>query len=237
MKKTITQSLIKDMIGEYCNYYLKLKYIDNIETEPTKAMMDGLAFETKLIGSSRGGAFEYPKLKNGGISKAEKEIDEVVILAKKVLKNLNIKIVDVQVTKTKDDRSGTIDAIIEVNKKRAIADVKYTGLSFAQYEKELTWSPLASNYKLQARQYQSLFDEYYQFIFLVFSAKGWARVFVVDNNKDEIDEHKNLATLKLKEFNNLDLEQPTTDSNICNICKLNNVCKKRNYTPKIEFLP
>jgi hypothetical protein len=233
--KKISQSLLKDMLGDYCEYYLKLKYIDGIETEPTIAMMGGLAFESKLIGSARGGVFEYPKLKNGNISKKEKDIDKVVIFAEKVLKEMNIKIGDVQVEMVKDNRIGHIDAESSINSKLFLLDVKYTGLSYAQYQKELQWSSLSSSLIIQAKQYQSLYSKPLTFVFAVFSEKLWTRFFEVTFVKEDIEDHINLCDLKLNEFNNLKFT-PAEDANKCAVCRLNNICEKICYKPKIETL-
>ncbi len=233
--KYISQSLLKDLQGEYCEYYIKLKYIDDVQTEPTAAMKGGLAFESKLLGSARGGVYEYPKLKNGGVSKAEKDIDEVVLFAKKVFKEMNIEIDAVQVEKQLNNRIGHIDAESTVNKRKFILDVKFTGLSYAQFQKELQWSNLAAGYQTQAKQYQSLYDEPMAFVFAVFSSKMWTRFFEVPYDGESIIEHKNLCTYKLSEFNNLSFK-PSGDANKCAVCPLNNICEKVCYRPKLELL-
>lgn len=231
----ISQSLIKDMRGDYCPYYLKLKYVDGIETEPTAAMQAGLAFETKLIGASRGGAFEYPKLKNGCLSKAEKDIDLVVDYAKEIFKANNIVINDVQVMKETENSTGAIDAEIEMNGKPMLLDVKYTGHSFAQYEKELQWSSILQDFRLQARQYQSLYKTKLPFLFAVFSKHGWCRMFGITYSDDAITDQTMLINAKKVEFESLYFE-PVKDANICNRCRLREICTKKSYKIKLENL-
>lgn len=231
----ISQSLIKDMTGEYCEYYLKLKYIDGIQTEPTTAMMAGLAFESKLLGSARGGVFEYPKLKNGGISAAEKDIDEVVQFARDIFDENKIEVLDVQVFQENDNALGTIDAIIKLNGKLMIMDVKFTGLTYDQFERELTYSQLLTNYALQSRQYQSLHQVKLPFLFAVFSKHGWCRMFGFHYNEEEIIDHKHLIKAKELEFNSLTFK-PATDANMCFKCNLKDICTKRSNRINIEVI-
>ena len=233
----ISQSLLKDITGQYCPYFIKMKYIDGIETEPTPAMENGLYFESQLLGSSRGGKFELPLLKNGKPSKRQTDIDEVVKYAKYVFEAVGVAISDVQIKMDNGILTGTIDALAQ-NKagNRIIIDVKYTGLSFEQYQKEIMWSALGSSYRLQGRHYQLLEGNKLPSFFFVFSSKGWCRIFQLEYNEQAIDEHYERCLAAVEELNDMDMEQTIDDANACNVCGLKDLCNKRKVVPEVEDL-
>ena len=230
----ISQSLIKDVKQFNCSELIKLKYQNFTETEPTKAMMSGLYFESELIGSARGGKFEYPLLKNGKKSKAQTDIDVVIKKAKEVFKAMNIEVSKVQYQPKREFIIGAIDFIGTIESVKAIFDVKYTGLSFEQYERELKYSPLRENLEIQASHYQKMLEEEeLDFYFLVFSEKGWHRVFK-QSYSQEVNE---IATERIIDtMQKLEVLETQKDNRICAKCRLNDVCTKQVLTAKIEEL-
>ena len=131
----ISQSILRDLVGDYCPQFIKLRHIDKIQTEPTQAMKNGLAFESKLIGASRDGEYEMAKKKNGEKYAAELEVDRVVDYARAVLNEAVIRIdtVQVAVERTINDdliATGHVDAFGSIKNKPIIIDVKFTGLAF-----------------------------------------------------------------------------------------------------------
>ncbi len=236
----ISQSLLKDMITDVCPHFIKLKYFDKVETEATAAMTKGLLFETLLLGASRGGSYEMPLLKSKKQSAAEIAVRETVKYAKKVLKESEI-VFDPKSTQTEwitKDCIGHIDCLGVLNKTEIIGDVKFTAFNAAQYTKELRWSPLSDNFLTQARHYQMLDKKKRNFLFTVFSEKGWSRFFGVIYDEERIRVHRErVLTVKKRieemEKNNFK-SNPTSLQ--CNVCQLNDICTKRNFVPEIENL-
>ena len=81
----ISQSLIKDVKKYQCSEFINLRYKERVQTSPSTPMMQGLYFESELIGSARGGKYEMPLLKSGKPSKAQLDVDAVIARAFKVL--------------------------------------------------------------------------------------------------------------------------------------------------------
>lgn len=92
-----SSSMIKEMgvyvcdeeiiIADHCPKLVHAKYISNqkIESEPSLAMLKGSYFETKSLGSGRGGkrTTDLPRLKNGNMSIDQKRILDQVVQFKK----------------------------------------------------------------------------------------------------------------------------------------------------------
>jgi len=219
----ISQSQIKDVLQGCCKHYYKKKYVDYVETEPTTAMMKGLYFESALLGASRGGYYEYPKLKNGNKSKAEQDIDAIVDLAREVLENSGITIDRVQECIETDDLIGHIDFASD-----KIYDVKYTGLDYDKWDREFIYR-LNVDFEIQARHYQMIDGTGKDFVFLIFSEHGWFRAIVypyTDNaivqHQDYIDRFRELVT---------DLPEPTSAK--CAGCPFKDSCEFR--VKKFDF--
>jgi hypothetical protein len=219
----ISQSLLKDVLNGCCKHYFKMKYVDCIKIEPTTAMMKGLYFESELIGSARGGKFEYPKLQSGKKSKAEQDIDEIVNLAKEVIQNSGIKIDNVQNVLETDEFIGHVDFLSD-----KIYDVKFTGETFDRWNKSFIYN-LKETMNIQARHYQ-LMKPGFDFVFLIFSEHSWFRAILYPYDENAIIEHEEkirVAKERMKE-----LEEPT--SNKCAECRFNLICKNRVKIFEIE---
>lgn len=132
----ISQSLIKDVRANNCTTFIDRKYNKGERTAPTQAMEAGLYFETLLIGSARGGAYEPKMAKSGKPYKWQEEVIETVTDAKKTLEALNIKINEVQPYKELSGASGNLDGVGTIDGEKAVFDVKFTGLALASWERE-----------------------------------------------------------------------------------------------------
>lgn len=235
--QTISYSLLKDLTRAegYCGYYLDKIYNQDERIDLTDAMIDGLVFEQNVLGqTARGEVYEIPKLKSGGISKRESDIMETVEFARDYLKANEIEFTIIQDHLTHDDRSGHIDAIGSYRGRGYMFDVKYTGMSYRTWDKELKWSDIIDRFTLQARHYQSLYKIQYPFMFLVFGP-DWCRFFEVPYDAELIASHCEMATDALDTFNALD-PRPTSDARLCFPCPLRSKCDKVNMKIVLEPL-
>ena len=229
----ISQSLIKDVKKYQCSEFINLRYKERVQTSPSTPMMQGLYFESELIGSARGGKYEMPLLKSGKPSKAQLDVDAVIARAFKVLEKSNIVVQDIQVYKENGNASGHIDFIGTINGNKAIFDVKFTGLALSRWESEMKYGGTAESFDIQSSHYQKLYeDEKLDFYFLVFSSAGWDKIYLKPFSQESIKE----AEDRINETSLDLLGEMKADSNTCNICPLNDVCKVREFVPKIEII-
>jgi glutaredoxin len=234
--RTISQSLIRDMLNPagYCGHYLNQVYNEGWKPAPTDAMIDGQFFEFNVMGATAYGEVpEIPKSKtNGAKLKRELDLERVIAQAKEVLDANRIEFTEVQFRAESEDRHGHIDAAGTFRGLPYLFDLKYTGMTWGGYDRELKYSDLSGNYTLQARHYQSLRP--LPFMFLVFG-DGWARFFEVPFDQDEIEHHKVVATEALAAFNSME-PRPTSDSRLCFTCRMREDCGVRNKQIQVETL-
>ena len=235
--ETISYSLLKDLTRAegYCGYYLDLIYNQDHRIEITDAMVDGLVFEQYILGkTARGEVYEIPRLKSGAVSKRETDLMEAVKFALDYLKANEIEFNIVQDAQVHDDRSGHVDEIGTYRGRGYMFDVKYTGMSFRTWDKELKWSDVIDRFTLQARHYQSLYKTKYPFMFLVFGP-DWCRFFEVPYDAEMIASHCAMATDALETFNAMD-PRPTSDARLCFTCGLRSQCDRVNKKIVLEPL-
>ena len=235
--KTISQSLLRDMLSQdgYCAHYLNLVYNSNYKTELSNAMLMGLVFEQAILGSTRDGEHvELPRLKSGEKSADEKRLDGTIEFAKSVLAANEIIFTATQLHIENGLLHGHPDAVGTYHGMNYTFDLKWTGMSFDQWERELKYSSIRDHFAIQARHYQSLMDDPMPFMFLVFG-DNWARFFEVPFDGRAIEHHKEVAAEALDVFNSMEYT-PTSDSRLCFECRLAWVCDKRNQTIQIETL-
>lgn len=213
----LSQSIIKDVINGCCKYFFQLRYVENVKTEPSKVMFDGLYFESELIGSSREGKIEYPLLKTGKISKAQEDIDKVIVLAKKVLKNSGIEIENVQLEIQDENYIGHVDFMSD-----KIYEVKFTGETYDRWHKSFIYE-LYETMDIQARHYQKIERNKKDAAFLIFSAHGWFRYILFPYYDEAIEKHDERIELTKERIKNLD--EPT--ANKCAMCRYNEICTNR----------
>lgn len=233
---TISQSLLRDMMSEagYCGHYLNEVYNNGYRTPPTDAMLQGLVFEQAILGATaRGEMYEIPKLKSGEKSKAERDLDEVIAYARQVLAANEIVFDEVQPARERAHLSGHIDALGTYHGQPYIFDLKFTGMAYSQWERELKWGNISAHFTLQARQYQAIVGPL-PFMFIVFG-RGWCRLFELPYDQDAVEHHSEIAAEALETFNAMDY-RPTTDSRLCFECRLADVCKVKNININIEQL-
>jgi hypothetical protein len=234
--KTISQSLIRDMLKPegFCGYYLNEVYNEGFRTSPTEAMVNGLFFEQDILGRTRDGELvELPKSKtNGAKLKREIDLEFDIKFARSVLEKNKILFDEKQVYYETPFMHGHLDAVGTYTGKRYIFDLKWTGMSFDQWEREWKWSDISAHFKLQARQYQAIYPDALPFMFLVFGS-DWCRFFEIAYEPEEVAHHTDIAAEALKTFNTLDF-RATTDSRLCFDCRLKNICPVRNWDINIE---
>lgn len=227
----ISQSLIKDVAQNDCATFINRKYKQNERTAPTTAMEAGLYFETLLIGSARGGAYEPKLAKSGKPYKWQEEVIDAVKNAKNTLEALNIEIEQVQPYLEKGKASGSLDAIGTINGEKAVFDVKFTGLALTSWEKDFKFGG-RENFEIQATHYQHL-TEGLPFYFLIFSSKGWCKVLKQDYSEEVETTAKERIWYTFDRLSELNTN-PT--ANQCNKCPFSGNCEKQNYKPLIESL-
>jgi hypothetical protein len=208
----ISQGAIRDFNNvDFCKIKWNEIYKNGFRIPPTDAMINGLVFEQKVIGASRGGEIhEIPKLKNGKESKREIDLNNLVVFAKQTIKKLKIKFLEIQPEWKVGDLSGHPDALIEWKGSKAIMDLKFTG---TKEDDSCRWNPYAwgrdYQYKdfSQAIHYVEMYylmtGEYLPFFYLVFGKSGWVRFLSVDISALSLEHHrekiKNLRE-ELKDF-------------------------------------
>ena len=164
----------------------------------------------------------------------ELDILENVDYAKGKMKALEIVIEHVQPHLSNEDRSGHFDALGTIKGTPAIFDVKWTGMSQQQFEREMKYGTLIDDYRTQSRHYQSI-DPNKDFYFLVFGKSNWCKVMRFTWNSDAVMHHvetkSDVATVK---FENLKDYEIKPDYKQCEGCRLREQCKLRENTPRIE---
>ena len=167
------------------------------------------------------------------ITKRQQDVDKVIERAKIVLEKANIVVQEVQVYKEVGNSSGHIDFIGTINGNKAIFDVKFTGLALSRWESEMKYGGTAESFEIQSSHYMKLYEEEkLDFYFLVFSSAGWDKFYLKPFSSEAMEE----ATDRINETTLDLLGSMKADSNTCNICPLNDVCKVREFVPKIELL-
>lgn len=241
MKFKISQSALRDFYNpNYCKIKWKEVYVKGNRTQPTDAMMDGLVFEQKVIGLSRGGeVYEIPKLKNGKQSKRELDLEKLSIDAKEMIKSLDIEILDVQPEWIVEDLIGHPDCLITYKGHKAIMDLKYTAVKendSCKYN-PYAWDDLDYKDFRQALHYVLMYykmhNVYLPFIYLVFGKSGWVKVISLDITQLSMEDYMMLIgqfRIDYRKFNKKSPE-PIDNFSICRKCKLE--CKKRSVKPKI----
>ena len=236
----ISQSAIKSFYDEnFCELKWEKFFVEGYRSTPTAAMIDGLVFEELTIGSTRDNESfigMIPRLKNGNVSKREADLVYLSEFAKKTMKDLDIKIIEVQPEWETDTLIGHPDALITYKGNKAIMDLKYTGV---KEDESCRWNPYAWSdleYKdfRQALHYVEMYyqkeGEYLPFFYLVFGKSGWVKFISVDITSSALDDYRMLLDTfraDLKSFT----PKPIKSYKICRKCPI--LCNKRTETPNI----
>ena len=236
----ISQSAVKSFYDEnFCELKWEKHFIEGYRSRPTAARIDGLVFEEFTIGSTRDNESFIsliPRLKNGNISKREADLIYLSEFAKKTMKDLDIKLIEVQPEWETDTLIGHPDALITYKGNLAIMDLKYTAV---REDESCRWNPYAwSDLKYKdfrqalhyVEMYYQLYDIYLPFFYLVFGKSGWVKFISVDITSNALDDYRMLLdtfTNDLKDF----APKPIKNYSICRKCELN--CTKRTEKPNV----
>ena len=234
----ISQSSIRDFYNDdFCKIKWSETYLNNYRSTPSNAMIDGLIFEQLVIGESRGGeAYSLPKLKSGKPSKRELDLIELSEFAKQTMKDLEIKILEVQPEWIVDDLIGHPDCLVTYKGETAILDLKYTGV---KENESCKWNPYAWDdlqYKdfRQALHYVEMYylmhGEYLPFFYLVFGKSGWVKFICVDISQNGMEEYRMLLDTFRSDFKTFE-PKPIKRYEICRKCNVK--CNERTEKPNI----
>ena len=241
----ISQSLMNHVLGNPCPYDIKLKWFDKVDVQPTDVMKRGHYFEYCVIGDSSSSAPQLEKLKSGGKSQAEKDIDELAAIAKATLIALGINLEDAitQVRVEGNGLSGLIDMVatdIQDPKRKAIYDLKYTETKYD--DRFAGWADLETKIssKRQAKHYIHLWHqmhgEYLPYYFLVFGKAGWCRVIKCILMADSL--HLHLTEIQVVRNMLLQWEangwKATPEYEKCRNCRVASHCNYYKVVPEIE---
>lgn len=241
----ISQSLMNNVFSVNCPQAIKLRYIDKVSTEQSEAMKRGLYFEWLLLGQSSQEAPQLEKLKNGGKSQAEKDIDDLAVIARRTLELLGINMgkIDTQMRLEHDGMSGIIDMIandIENPDRLAIYDIKYTETKYD--DRWNGWADLDNkpDSKRQARHYIHLYHlihgKYLPYYFIVFGKSGWCRVIKCVMTAENLAMHMaEIETVKSNLYSWERLKWPAIPSyDKCRDCYVSEHCASFKATPDVE---
>lgn len=231
--------------AQVCPLSIKYRFIDRL-SESSELMVKGQYFEHCLLGSTRdGNTPEIPKLKMGGKSQGEKDIDALVDIAREIIERLGIDIEQarVQVEIADEFMEGHIDMVandFEKPGRQAIYDVKYTETKFD--DRWSGWADLETKVeaKRQARHYVYLWHkmhgEYLPYYFLIFGKSGWVRVLKCTVSRDTVDMHVREITLTSQQVLSMEAEgwQPRPSYEKCRNCYCAHVCDHVQVLPDIE---
>ena len=207
----ISQSALRDFYNEdFCKIKWEEMYINNYRNNPTAAMIDGLFFEQKVIGESRGGeVYNIPKLKTGKPSKRETDLLKLSNFAKQTIKDLEIELIEVQPEWESEELIGHPDALITYKGELAILDLKYTAIKENESAKwnAYAWADLEHKDFSQAIHYIELYYQihnvYLPFFYLVFGKSGWVKFICIDLTKDSLEEYRAKIRRFKKDFKSL----------------------------------
>lgn len=245
MSILISQSLMNAVFDKACPYSIYLRYAQGIRSEPSEVMRRGHYFEWCVIGDSSSEAPQLEKLKSGAKSQAEKDIDQLAEIAKKIIAQYGIEIKNAltQVKIEGNGLSGILDMVandIQDPSRKAIYDLKYTETRYD--DRYNGWADIETkiNSKRQAKHYIHLWHqmhgEYLPYYFLVFGKSGWCRIIKCVLTKESLDVHLNeIATIRniLKAWESNDWEPDASYEN-CRDCDYRGQCKHFNPLPVIE---
>lgn len=243
----ISQSLMNIVLDNPCPHQIKLQWVDKVHVEPSESMKRGSYFEWLLLGDSSSEAPQLEKLKSGGKSQAEKDIDALADLAKTLFVKMGIDMstATTQIRLESDGLSGVIDMIandIEDKTKFAIYDIKYTE---TKYDDRFSgWADIETkiNSKRQARQYIYLWNKVYgvylPYYFIVFGKTGWVRVIKCLVTKESLSLHENeIQVVKNQLLNWENLDYPAVSSYTrCTNCRVMEQCKYAKLIPEVEVV-
>jgi len=271
--ENITQSFIKELYdylqGDSCGLQIKAKYYDGIEFPASEVQLLGQYFEYKATGQkTKFGHIPKPirlkprTLTKKEISEGKKQKDVVGPLSKKfaviekhlpffhkMIKENGFKILRTGVTLAHGGMQGDLDieALHKPSGKKAIIDVKTSGLLNNKYE-DFGWHPDSLEYKdrlmIQPVHYKILgkheYGYYPDFFFFLFSNTNDIdrRIIKVEIDEDRAAEHLRTVA-RVREIKNEQEKkgwQAKPKVALCAKCPLKESCKDAIDTPQIEIV-
>jgi hypothetical protein len=238
--------MLRDFYGSpaaspICRQLFYEKYVKGTQFEPSESMKLGLAFESKLLGASRGGVlYELAKLKNGVPSKVESDMDAIVVKAKNLFARLKMEIIEVQPEWTIQDLTCHPDCIAKSTlAEKAIIDIKYTG--FSSTDRFSPWFDPAKIDKLQPTHYvyvnYLLTGEYLPFFYLIFFKDGGVKIIDCKLTVNALNAHIALIDQFRKDIGMLEGDMTVeTEYNQCVKCPLFTECDVKSTIPCIMEL-
>ena len=253
-KRKITQSLMKDfsdyLLGKECGLVIKAKYFDGVEFPSTEAMKLGHYFEFKATGQlPKYGEVPEPVKVYKGTAKEDFSTDykraiQSSELYKKLIKEFQIEILSVGKTITSGFMEGTLDILAMVEGRRAIIDLKYSGLI------DNLWSPMGwhedsmaenEGHMIQAVHYSLLerleSNADVDFYFWVFNSKNPddMRIYQIIIEESRFDMHLHSVFETRKRIMNIAKSKswkPYASPVKCMDCPLVKTCKHKQLLPK-----
>lgn len=253
----VSQSLMKDYAnykqGNECGLVLKAKYVHNTKFPSSDAMRLGQYFEYIATGGLPAygdgtppeAEVVYKGKPNEKLSSAYERAYGSAELFKALIKQFNIEILEVGWRMLSDTMSGTSDLLVNWNGKKAIIDLKYSGLVDDKWN-DIGWHQdfLSQKDKLmiQGVHYSILAEEILgepvDFFFWVFATQEPrdVRIFqeVIDDTKIEL--HKRGVKQVFDGINKLianDSWKPTPSLQKCMNCPLIDTCPSASLLPTI----
>jgi len=238
--KKLSNSLIRSVLTSECQYFIKLQ-MDGVKSDPTPAMTNGLIIEHQMIGSTMTGEEPHlPLLKNGALSKVEKDLRDRADYVKSLFPAMGIEILSVQDFIQNDEFAGHIDFLGKVKSKKAIVDIKFSGAKL--YDNYFGW-PYDLTEKLSEDEFQSVLypyimkdaeGEFLPFYYLLIG-KTWIRFVKVEFGQDHLDYFLKVADDVRNRIDRMTFE-PLKDYNACNSCILRSKCDKTTLVPGVEVV-
>jgi hypothetical protein len=253
----ISQSTMKALSdylqGFECGIAFKARYITKeIEFEPSDAMKLGIYFEYEATGSlPRSGVVPEPEYVYKGKPNQKLATDYERAKAsaeyyKALVKFFDIKILETGFVMQTDKMSGIADLIVEWGGKKAIIDLKYTGLIDDKWQDHGWHKDFLSqkdNLMIQGVMYKMLAKEIYgedlDFYFWVFDSKNPLNVRIIKEVVDETrfpqhTEAVNQALHYIQHHTKLDDWTPRPELLRCAKCPLRDNCAHMVNHPMIE---
>lgn len=248
----VSQSMMKSLSdylkGEECGIVFKEKFVNKRWGSPTDAMLLGQYFEYKATGQlPKDGTIPQPiKLKNGSLSVDFERATASALFAKTLFQVMGIKILELGKYLNFRDADGVLDIRAEFKGKKAIIDLKYSGLLDDKWN-DIGWNIETLNEKdrlmIQAVHYKYLCDNIYSeehdFYFMLFNTKEPVDVRMIKVNIDPLTTARHIEQIKqvrakMTQLVESDNFKPRGSLLKCSKCYLQEECPSRVILPQIQ---
>jgi hypothetical protein len=248
----ISQSMMKSYVdylnGKECGLLFKGKYIDKcVETIPSSAMKEGIYFEYLCTGGlPRNGQVPEPeKTAKGTLTAPYQRVVEASHLFKKIFEHYDIKIEKVGYSLDSDNMTGIMDIFGEMNGKKCIIDLKYSGLIDDKWN-DIGWDteslPMKDSLMIQGVHYKILVKEVLgldvDFYYFIFNSKDPSDMKIIKQttDPDKYALHKQQVARMQRSIEN-EIEKgfkATPDYRVCKDCPMFANCSERAEYPSVQ---